>query len=170
MQGYTPPAYWKPIGEVRRALDIPVVANGEIWSVDDLERCIEQSGCIHFMVGRGALANPLLALECAKRLGIEHSQFEQCAQQSRGFSLWRELLTALINLSRDMAESERRTVSRLKQWVNYARHRGQIDWFDKIKRCHDTADITRAFAEIARADSSSRTYGLQPAAYYEFPV
>ena len=59
-QGYDPPADWGPIGQVRARLGIPVVANGDIWTVDDFRRCREETGCRHFMLGRGALADPRL--------------------------------------------------------------------------------------------------------------
>src|SRR5207237_5465230 len=67
-QGYRPPAYWKPIGEVRSRLPIPVVANGEIWTLDDLRRCRDETGCQHFMLGRGAVADPALARAAAREL------------------------------------------------------------------------------------------------------
>src|SRR5207248_5721486 len=69
-QGYRPPAYWKPLGEVRARLGVPVVANGEIWTLDDLRRCREETGCQHFMLGRGALADPTLGRTAARELGI----------------------------------------------------------------------------------------------------
>ena len=47
VQGYTPPAYWKPIGEVQKRLGIAVVANGEIWSLEEFRRCRDETGCEH---------------------------------------------------------------------------------------------------------------------------
>ncbi|MDP3310637.1 MAG: tRNA-dihydrouridine synthase, partial [Polaromonas sp.] len=44
-QAYRPPAYWERIADIRAAIAIPVVANGEIWTVDDARRCREASGC-----------------------------------------------------------------------------------------------------------------------------
>ncbi|MEY4668546.1 MAG: hypothetical protein RL518_1245 [Pseudomonadota bacterium] len=133
MQGYTPPAYWEPIGEVRRNLDIPVVANGELWSVDDLRRCQDQSGCEHFMVGRGALAEPGLVSKLARTLGIQvlNEHVGECAGSAE---LWRPLLRELIETSQGVGEAERRTISRVKQWLNYARHKGRVGWFDSLKR------------------------------------
>jgi tRNA-dihydrouridine synthase C len=139
-QGYTPPAYWEPIGEVRRSLSIPVVANGEIWSVDDLKRCQEQSGAIHFMLGRGALANPTLAQGCAEYLGLEVLEAQQLARLTR-WEMWRGCLEELVTRSRTAAESDRRTLSRVKQWLNYAHHRGAISWFDRVKRVKDTHEL-----------------------------
>ena len=61
-QAYRPPAYWERIADIRAAVKIPVVANGEIWTLDDALRCREVSGCDMLMLGRGAVADPGLAL------------------------------------------------------------------------------------------------------------
>src|SRR3954469_10967427 len=37
--GYRPLAYWDRIRQIRTAIDIPVIANGEIWTVEDALRC-----------------------------------------------------------------------------------------------------------------------------------
>lgn len=139
MQGYTPPAYWRPIGEVRRALDVPVVANGEIWSLDDLKRCQDQTGCVHFMLGRGALADPNLVNAAARCLGIGSA--DRGSNSLAGDIQWLSLIEELISESRLANESDRRTLSRVKQWLNYAHHRGAISWFDSVKRAQDTEEL-----------------------------
>ncbi|MDD2664126.1 MAG: tRNA-dihydrouridine synthase family protein [Dechloromonas sp.] len=60
VDGYRPPARWGQIDRVRAAVGIPIVANGEVWTVDDYHRCRAESGCADVMLGRGALADPLL--------------------------------------------------------------------------------------------------------------
>jgi tRNA-dihydrouridine synthase C len=60
--GYRPPAYWERIPAIREAVAVPVVANGEIWTVDDAERCARVSGCDALMLGRGMVVDPGLAL------------------------------------------------------------------------------------------------------------
>lgn len=59
--GYRPPARWASIDTVRRAIRIPLIANGEVWTVDDFARCQQETGCADIMLGRGAIADPLLA-------------------------------------------------------------------------------------------------------------
>jgi len=59
--GYRPPAHYPWIARIREAVHIPVIANGEIWTAEDYRRCREESGCTDVMLGRGALADPLLA-------------------------------------------------------------------------------------------------------------
>ena len=41
-QAYKPPAYWERIADIRAAVKIPVVANGEIWTVEDARRCLRR--------------------------------------------------------------------------------------------------------------------------------
>ena len=51
--GYTPPAYWEKILPIVDALDINVIANGEIWNNQDARACLAQSGSQDLMLGRG---------------------------------------------------------------------------------------------------------------------
>lgn len=59
--GYRPPARWEWIDRVRDAIHIPLIANGEVWTVDDFRNCQQATGCADIMIGRGAVADPLLA-------------------------------------------------------------------------------------------------------------
>jgi tRNA-dihydrouridine synthase C len=61
VDGYRPPAYWELLPAVREAVGVSVVANGEIWSVADAQRCRALSGCHSLMLGRGMVAYPALA-------------------------------------------------------------------------------------------------------------
>ena len=153
-QGYTPPAYWKPIGEVRRELGIPVVANGEIWSVDDLRRCQDESGCEHFMIGRGALAEPGLVTNLARALDMEiHPRhIELCGGDP---ARWQPIILELIEVSQKAGEPERRTVSRVKQWLNYAHHKGAVQWFDRVKRLGSIAEIQDAIGSLVSPSDAS---------------
>ena len=69
--GYRPPAHWEWIARIADAVDTPVVANGEVWCVDDWRRCRAVSGCTDVMIGRGAVADPFLALRI-KGMADEH--------------------------------------------------------------------------------------------------
>jgi tRNA-dihydrouridine synthase C len=59
--GYRPPARWAWIDKVRAAVDVPLIANGEVWTAEDFVRCQQETGCADIMLGRGAIADPLLA-------------------------------------------------------------------------------------------------------------
>ena len=57
-QFYRDQADWKTIRQVKESLHIPVIANGDIRSVQDLIKIREVSGCEAVMVGRAAQGNP----------------------------------------------------------------------------------------------------------------
>lgn len=57
-QGYSGSADWQKISEVKQAVKIPVIANGDVQKVDDIHRITAQTGCDGVMIGRAALTNP----------------------------------------------------------------------------------------------------------------
>jgi nifR3 family TIM-barrel protein len=57
-QGYSGLANWDAIAEVKAAVNIPVIGNGDVRTVADIKRMQAYTGCEAVMVGRGALANP----------------------------------------------------------------------------------------------------------------
>lgn len=59
-QGYTGKADWEWIKEVKDAVKIPVVGNGDVFSVEDYVQMKEKTGCDYVMVGRGAISNPFI--------------------------------------------------------------------------------------------------------------
>lgn len=58
--GYRPPARWEWIQRICDTVTIPVIANGEIWNEADYHACRAMTGCDDIMIGRGAIADPLL--------------------------------------------------------------------------------------------------------------
>ena len=113
--GYRPPAYWERIREIREAVSIPVVANGEIWTVGDAMRCREVSGCDMLMLGRGMMTDPGLAL--AIKAGS--------AGEPQALVHWATLLPLMGEfwwLVRGRLEP-RQQAGRLKQWLNFLRRR-----------------------------------------------
>jgi tRNA-dihydrouridine synthase B len=64
-------ADWTVIAQVKRAVDVPVIGNGDVTSGADARRMIGQTGCDLVMVGRGALGNPWLFAEINAELATE---------------------------------------------------------------------------------------------------
>jgi tRNA-dihydrouridine synthase B len=58
MQTYTHPARWDAIREVKQAVKIPVIGNGDIKTVADINRMIAETGCDAVMIGRAAVGDP----------------------------------------------------------------------------------------------------------------
>jgi nifR3 family TIM-barrel protein len=57
-QGYTGSADWDAIAEIKQAIHIPVIGNGDVRTVADIARMKAQTGCDGVMIGRGAVGNP----------------------------------------------------------------------------------------------------------------
>ena len=111
---YRPPAYWDRIAAIRQALHIPVVANGEIWSVEDALRCRAVSGCDDLMLGRGIVSHPGLALAVHAAV----------AQGPAPAALsWQTLLALIADFWRQVCArlEPRQWAGRLKQWLNFLR-------------------------------------------------
>lgn len=62
-QGYNGPAKWEWITRVKEILSIPVIANGDIFSVEAAVKCLEQTGADGVMCSRGTLGYPFLVGE-----------------------------------------------------------------------------------------------------------
>jgi tRNA-dihydrouridine synthase C len=129
LHGYRPPAYWDRIAQIRGALAIPVVANGEVWTAGDAMRCLEESGCDALMLGRGLVADPGLALALR-------------GQDAPG---WAELLPLVARFWQRIAShvAPRHRAGRLKQWLNLLRRRfpqAQEAW-EAVRGTNDPAAV-----------------------------
>lgn len=57
-QAYSGAADWDAIAEIKQAVSIPVIANGDVITVEDIRRVKDRTGCDGVMIGRAALSNP----------------------------------------------------------------------------------------------------------------
>lgn len=112
---YRPPAYWERVGDIRMAVHIPVVANGEIWTVQDALRCRELSGCHSLMLGRGIVTDPGLALAIRAATG----------ESTPTAISWPTLLPLIADFWHLVCSrlERRQQAGRLKQWLNFLRRR-----------------------------------------------
>jgi tRNA-dihydrouridine synthase C len=135
MAGYAPPVDWPQIGRVREQLGLPIVANGDIWTLDDFRRCRGETGCHHFMLGRGALANPLLTAHVARELGL-------LALPLVALSHWTQRLERLSNWMHYYGDrTPEHHVCRYKQWLSLAARFGNFTEFDRIKCARDRGEL-----------------------------
>ena len=165
---YRPPAYWERVNDIRLAVTIPVVANGEVWTVEDARRCRAASGCDSLMLGRGIVTDPGLAQairrawsgECAD----ESADDGQPANAVDPLVPWDELLP-LIGAFWELvvARLERRQqAGRLKQWLNFMRNRypqAQVA-YDALRTVHDPEKVTHWMV----AQGALAPHGMQDAA------
>jgi tRNA-dihydrouridine synthase C len=136
--GYRPPAYWDRIADLRHSVKLPMVANGEIWTVADAVRCREVTGCQDLMIGRGMINNPGLALEI--KFHDAQAQGLSVADMPKTFS-WAQLWPLLSVFWKRMSlhVAPRHRAGRLKQWLNYLRrHYPEAQQaFDTLRLVHD---------------------------------
>lgn len=136
--GYQPPAYWHYINEIQQQLDIPVIANGEIWTLADYIACREQSGCDHVMLGRGLLARPDLGLAI---------KAYQCGENYQ-YMAWSQIAALALKLFRLTQASypHKHMGNRIKQWLFYLmRNYPQASTlFENIKRSREFDFIEHA--------------------------
>lgn len=113
-QMYAPSADYKVIADVKRAVKIPVIGNGDIYSVSDAVRMAEETGCDGVMLARGTLGNPWLFTEllCAIR-GKEYKKPDL-----------RERLDVAMRQVRKMAEYK-------GDFIAVAEARKHLSWYTK---------------------------------------
>ena len=65
-QGYSGTSDWNIIKEVKESVSIPVIGNGDIKTIYDAKRMLEETGCDAVMIGRATLGNPWFIKECVE--------------------------------------------------------------------------------------------------------
>lgn len=65
-QGYSGNADWNIIKELKENVNIPVIGNGDIKTIEDAKRMLEETKCDAIMIGRAALGNPWFIKECVE--------------------------------------------------------------------------------------------------------
>lgn len=149
-QGYAPPVDWPTIGLVAREVPVPVVANGDLFDVEALARCQEQTGCTRFMLGRGAVARPGLLAQA--------QAFLRCGEVARARATrpvphWPRWVAAYAELCRAYGLHPHGLGGRIKQWGLLAQRYGDGRWFDRVKRLR-TVDEMLAALDAAAAQAS----------------
>jgi len=118
-QGYRPPAYWGRVADVRQAVRVPVVVNGEIWNVQDAQAAVAQSGCGALMLGRGIVARPALARSILAAMGTAPGSIAQPGEDWT----WQDLgplMHAFWHIATTHLEKKQQA-GRVKQWLNLLR-------------------------------------------------
>lgn len=122
MDGYKPPAHWNWIPKIKEHVkSIPIVANGDIFSVSDFIRCRQETGCNRFMIGRGIMSDPFLFNKIHSHLAAEEA-LGNYSTESLALDIqneWRvssEVMQTFFDLSADYVNGYFAT-ARTKQWL-----------------------------------------------------
>ncbi len=137
--GYRPQVRWEWLARLRETLDVPLVANGGVWSVADWRAIRATSGCADVMLARGAVADPFLAARIRGERG----------EQPDGAD-WCELLELIVEYWLRVQEkvAAHHAPGRLKQWLVLLRLRypGAERMWRALRALGRPEDIARVLA------------------------
>jgi len=134
---YKPPAYWSAVKKISQTIDIPIVINGEIWTVEDAKRARLESGCKDIMLGRGALSHP----DLAKNI---HAELNKSSYTP---SSWLETLDVVHEyLLNSQNKHPLFACNRAKQWLVFLQmnYKHAHELFHTIKRIKEADELFKA--------------------------
>jgi tRNA-dihydrouridine synthase C len=113
VEGYRPPAHWHWIAKIKQNISIPVIANGDIFTQQDAEKCREITSCQDIMVGRGALMLPNLAHVI--------KQTNSSPTQNVVAMPWQDVQALLFEYTQceTYGDKSKYYPNRIKQWLKY---------------------------------------------------
>lgn len=129
---------WAAIGEIRKRLRIPVVANGEIWDWQSAQDCMAVTGCDAVMIGRGALNVPNLS---------------RVVKYNAPRMPWPEVVQLLQRYSQleKQGDTGMYHVARIKQWLGYLRKEyvEATALFEQVRTLKHSSAIAAAIDSVA---------------------
>lgn len=136
MQQYAGKADWAAIGEVKAAVHIPVIANGDVTDGESARECLHVTGCDGIAVGRGALGRPWVFQQI--RAALEGRPFEAPAfsqvidialRQAREMAEWKGEKSALLEMRKHFSwyTFGRRGAARVRTEINRALSFGEVE-------------------------------------------
>jgi len=150
---YKPPAYWAAVKKISDRISIPIIINGEIWSIEDAKRARFESGCDDIMLGRGALTYPDLARS------IQADQHNKSYQDNS----WLETVELMHEYLINTQNKHPLFVSnRAKQWLVFLqmRYAEAKTLFQQIKRLKDAQDVFKELENYKKVIQPGNHAGL----------
>ena len=148
-QGYTGPAKWEWIGKVKEILSIPVIANGDMFSVEAAVKCLEQTGADGVMCSRGTLGYPFLVGEIDYFL--KTGQEKTAPTPIQRLECAKEHLQALYEYKGDrgIRQARKHMTWYAKGFAGAAELRGHLSVIENLQQGLETID--RAIEKLANS-------------------
>ena len=136
MQQYSGKANWEEIARVRRAVSVPVTANGDIWNAASALECARVTGCTSLAIGRGALGNPWLFSEI--KVAFEGREWhkppfetvmETALRHGREMIAWKGEKSGILEMRKHLGwyVTGQRGVARLRTRLNLATSLSEVE-------------------------------------------
>jgi tRNA-dihydrouridine synthase B len=123
-QGYSGQAQWHWIAQVKQAVGIPVMGNGDIRTPEDAAAMVAETGCDAVMIGRAAPANPWIFRQIAQYTAT--SSYERPTNQDRYRMIraYFEMLLAEAEATKDLPRDAKMgdPVGKMKQFATWFTH------------------------------------------------
>ena len=140
-QMYGGKADWHVIREVKEAVSIPVIGNGDIWEPTDAARMLAETGCDAVMLARGTLGNPWLISRTVAYLASGRLLPPPAASERLAMALRHlDLLMAHKGEERGVREMRKFAAWYLKGLPNSAATR------DRVTRARDGEEMRKILA------------------------
>jgi len=153
-QGFSGHSDWEHIKQLKRAVTIPVIGSGDIYSAEDALKMLQETGCDGVMIGRGAYGNPWLISDILK---LQRGEILTTVSDQQRL----ETITDHLQLYRQAFGERKTTIDMRKHLCWYARGRsGASEFRSQVNKMHNYTDllaITRNFfLSKANHDSSAQ--------------
>lgn len=137
-EGYEPPAHWEWIRKIHDTVNIPVTANGDVFSLQDYIGIKTISGCNSVMLGRGAVIRPDLARQIKQYENggpVKDTDFAEVSTWIRQF----------FELCLTKEANNKYPIARLKQWLGMMKKTFDPaqTLFDRVRTVKDADEVRR---------------------------
>ncbi|HVS18773.1 MAG TPA: tRNA dihydrouridine synthase DusB [Planctomycetota bacterium] len=150
-QLYAGAADWNAIGELKAALSIPVLGNGDVWEAEDALRMLRTTGCDAVIVGRGCLGRPWLFRELAQAFDGRAPD----PPPDLG-----EVCDVLLEHARALVEffGESHAMRQMRKWVGWYTKgfRGSAALRARLGELHTLTDLERMLVGLDRSEPFPR--------------